>query len=324
MIHYDKGFEMKKNKINISTSLLLCIGIFLYVSNAYAEKEGVLGKAFFQELRARAQSAFDELEERIDDEFENFDEEDEPAHHQAKVEKAKQEHTQAHLQQEATRRHEIQEENKRRIEAQERARALEAERLSEAQRNAQKRAAQVKASQARRAQERATRAGYEIGTKSPTPQPQEQPLQRKRMVEPSSGQFEARILELANQERARGGDCGGVSFDPAPPLHANGKLAVAAQKHAQDMEQRRFFDHRDPQGVGPKERIDEQGYQGRAWGENIAAGQRSPESVMRAWMKSPGHCKNILNPLFNELGVGIILNAQGPYRTYWVQNFGRS
>jgi uncharacterized protein YkwD len=90
------------------------------------------------------------------------------------------------------------------------------------------------------------------------------------------------------------------------------------------MERERFFDHRDPRGEGPKERIDAQGYQGRAWGENIAAGQRSPESVMRAWMRSPGHCKNILNPLFNELGVGLILNAEGPYRTYWVQNFGRS
>ena len=52
------------------------------------------------------------------------------------------------------------------------------------------------------------------------------------------------------------------------------------------------------------------------------AGQRSPESVVRAWMKSPGHCRNILNPLFTELGVSFVFESRSPYKTYWVQAFG--
>jgi uncharacterized protein YkwD len=45
--------------------------------------------------------------------------------------------------------------------------------------------------------------------------------------------------------------------------------------------------------------------------------------VMRAWMKSPGHCSNILNPLFTELGVSYLRESQSEYKTYWVQAFGR-
>jgi len=127
---------------------------------------------------------------------------------------------------------------------------------------------------------------------------------------------------LVNHERARGGDCGGRYFEPSHPLRTQLQLAKAAQRHSHAMAKERFFDHKGTRGDTPKSRIDDSGYQGRAWGENIAAGQRSPESVVRAWMKSPGHCRNILNPLFHELGVSFIFEARSPYKTYWVQAFG--
>ena len=151
--------------------------------------------------------------------------------------------------------------------------------------------------------------------KRPAPRPT--PSQR-----PSISTFESRVLELVNRERARGGDCGGRSFEPSHPLRAQVQLAKAAQRHAHAMAEEHFFDHKGTRGDTPKSRIDDSGYQGRAWGENIAAGQRSPESVVRAWMKSPGHCRNILNPLFHELGVSFTFEARSPYKTYWVQAFG--
>lgn len=52
----------------------------------------------------------------------------------------------------------------------------------------------------------------------------------------------------------------------------------------------------------------------RTVGENIAAGQRSPQEVVQAWMKSPGHRANIMNPRFTKLGVG-------ETNHYWTQDF---
>jgi len=288
------------------------------------EPEGVVGEAYFQELRARSSEAMRRLDRRIDEAFgDHFDEPDETdrsadreASNRAKVRAAR-------AKAEAERLHQARREAERARQSAERARqeALQARREAQetraqaerarAEREAARREARERelAEQARKAEERARRAGYRA---------------RKPIAMPEGGAFERRVLELVNQERARGGECGGQIFEPAPPVRPNARLAAAAQKHSEEMERQRFFDHTDPQGDGPKERIDAQGYQGRAWGENIAAGQRSPESVMRAWMKSPGHCKNVLNPMFNELGVGLVLNAKGPYRTYWTQNFGRS
>jgi uncharacterized protein YkwD len=127
-----------------------------------------------------------------------------------------------------------------------------------------------------------------------------------------------------NEARARGGNCGGQRFEPAPALTGNGLLDRAAQGHAEAMARDRFFDHTDPQGRTPRQRITATGYAGTAWGENIAAGQPTPDAVVQAWLKSPGHCKNIHSPMFDQLGVGALLGVEGPYKSYWVQNFGKA
>lgn len=57
---------------------------------------------------------------------------------------------------------------------------------------------------------------------------------------------------------------------------------------------------------------------GRAWAENVASGQHS-ERVVAAWMASPGHRANILNPRYSEMGVGFAMDSSG--RTYFTQNF---
>ncbi|MFP3338704.1 CAP domain-containing protein, partial [Micrococcus sp. SIMBA_131] len=57
----------------------------------------------------------------------------------------------------------------------------------------------------------------------------------------------------------------------------------------------------------------------RSAGENIAAGQATPEEVVKAWMNSEGHRKNILNPGYTEIGVGYI--SGGSYGHYWTQMF---
>jgi uncharacterized protein YkwD len=129
------------------------------------------------------------------------------------------------------------------------------------------------------------------------------------------------VVELVNEARSRGRRCGSERFDPAPPLQASSLLNQAAAGHARDMLKNDFFEHRGSDGSEPKDRIARAGYHHRLAGENIALGPESAEEVVAGWLASPGHCANIMEPRFRDIGVGL---ASGHKRgqVYWVQNFG--
>ena len=154
-------------------------------------------------------------------------------------------------------------------------------------------------------------------TPSPSHAPSPSPTHAISSARPSptasvdtSGTFQQQVLDLVNIQRSQHG-CG--------PLTANPKLQAAAQGQSDDMAARHFFDHTNPDGAGPQQRIDAVGYQWSTWGENIAQGQSTPASVMDSWMNSPGHRANILNCDFKEIGVGV---HQGPGGPWWTQDFG--
>jgi uncharacterized protein YkwD len=128
------------------------------------------------------------------------------------------------------------------------------------------------------------------------------------------------VLALVNEARATARSCGGRDFAAAGPLRWNDALARAAQAHSEDMAQKGYFSHDAPDGRNMEARVKAQGYSYSALGENIAAGQRTPAAVMAGWLDSPGHCENIMNPSFRELGVGRATG--GSYGIYWTQNFG--
>ncbi len=69
------------------------------------------------------------------------------------------------------------------------------------------------------------------------------------------------------------------------------------------------------------QRIAAAGYRASGWGENIAAGQSTPEEVVQGWMESPGHCRNIMNPEYRTIGIGYGVVPGSPYGTYWTQDF---
>ena len=121
---------------------------------------------------------------------------------------------------------------------------------------------------------------------------------------------ESAVLVIVNAERAKAG-CKAVTV--------NSKLAAAARKHSADMVVRHYFSHTTPDGVSFSARIDAEGYRWSSVGENIAAGQRTPTDVMRAWMNSPGHRANILNCQFRNIGIGMVQNGRSPV---WTQDFG--
>lgn len=134
--------------------------------------------------------------------------------------------------------------------------------------------------------------------------------------------FEWRVLELTNERRAAPADCGGEAFAATGPLEMNETIRVAARLHSQDMGEQDYFEHDSLDGRSFDQRMREAGFAGPSpWGENIAAGQRSPEDVVAGWMASPGHCKNIMNPRFNVIGIGYAEDASSTFRTYWTQDF---
>ncbi|WP_329275630.1 CAP domain-containing protein [Streptomyces sp. NBC_00691] len=125
-----------------------------------------------------------------------------------------------------------------------------------------------------------------------------------------AARFVRDVIALANAERDKAG-CG--------PLLAESRLRTAAQRHADDMSARGYYEHDDPEGRDAGDRMTGAGYAWSTWGENIHRGPKTPARAMEDWMNSPGHRANILNCAFKDIGVGVTLTANGPW---WVQNFG--
>lgn len=88
------------------------------------------------------------------------------------------------------------------------------------------------------------------------------------------------------------------------------------------MATRNYFDHSSPEGRTPAQRAQAAGYPSGFVGENIAAGQPDPASVVQAWVDSAGHCVNLMEPRYRYLGVGYVFEEPDQYRRYWTQNFG--
>jgi uncharacterized protein YkwD len=128
-----------------------------------------------------------------------------------------------------------------------------------------------------------------------------------------SGGVTTQVVTLTNAERAKAG-CG--------PLTVNATLTAVAQAHSQDMATNNYFDHNSQDGRTPFDRMTAAGYRYSTAAENIAAGQRTPQDVMTAWMNSAGHRANILNCALKQIGVGYATGSSSQYGVYWTQDFG--
>ena len=144
-------------------------------------------------------------------------------------------------------------------------------------------------------------------------QPEEQietPKQEEPKQEQPTGElnaFEAQVVELTNQERVKHG---------LEPLAIDYELSKVTREKSRDMAVNRYFSHDSPVYGSPFDMMRAYGISYRTAGENIAKGQRTPAEVVNAWMNSPGHRANILNPNFTHIGVGYV--EQG---NHWTQQF---
>lgn len=136
---------------------------------------------------------------------------------------------------------------------------------------------------------------------------------------PEWGDDEREVFRLVNVSRMVLQVCGSERMGAVPQLRWNDQLRDAARAHSRHMARRGFFDHVAPNGSTPADRAEDAGYPTRSVGENIAAGQPTPSSVMESWMDSPGHCRNIMDGGYTELGVGLYVHEGAPF---WTQVFG--
>lgn len=88
-------------------------------------------------------------------------------------------------------------------------------------------------------------------------------------------------------------------------LKINEKLTQAAQLKAEDMIKRNYFSHTGPEGETPWTWLDQAGYNYAIAGENLAMDVNDPKVLVKAWLDSPAHAKNILNSHFTDIGIGI-------------------
>jgi uncharacterized protein YkwD len=135
----------------------------------------------------------------------------------------------------------------------------------------------------------------------------------------SAASMHRRALSLVNAARAQGQHCGSHSLPPAPPVRMSAQLSEIAREHALDMARHRYFDHQDLSGRSPADRVRAAGYRVELVGENIAYGTLSIEDAIGGWLKSPGHCENVLDPRYKEMGIGFAEQGSEGHDVYWVQ-----
>ncbi|AWY38610.1 CAP domain-containing protein [Pseudomonas putida] len=131
-----------------------------------------------------------------------------------------------------------------------------------------------------------------------------------------------KLLAEVNVARARPRQCGAQSFAATSPLAWNATLATAAETHSRSMANNNYFDHKDRDGRTPGDRAELAGYDFQQIGENIAAGQDSVRKVVDGWLTSPGHCANLMNPQFKELGAAYATDPKSDAGIYWTAMFG--
>ncbi|MBN2977927.1 hypothetical protein BFW88_13270 [Pseudomonas fluorescens] len=131
-----------------------------------------------------------------------------------------------------------------------------------------------------------------------------------------------KLLDLINTARSQPRQCGPQPFTATTPLSWNDTLASAANSHTRNMANGNFFDHLDHDGRTPGDRAELAGYIAKNIGENIAAGLDTPRKVVDGWLASPGHCANLMNPQFRELGAAYAMDPKSDAGIYWTGLFG--
>lgn len=151
-----------------------------------------------------------------------------------------------------------------------------------------------------------------------------EPLEDLRLLAPVTMSVdEQMVVELINRARSdpaaeaarlgidlnEGWAPGTIAPSPKQPLAPHQSLINAARAHSQDMVDRDFFAHTNPDGKNPRDRMVAAGYTPRSWGENIADGYWTEVRLHEGLFLSPPHRVNLLSDNFREIGVGLVYSS---------------
>ncbi|WP_223507434.1 CAP domain-containing protein [Pseudomonas sp. GL-RE-29] len=131
-----------------------------------------------------------------------------------------------------------------------------------------------------------------------------------------------KLLAELNVARSQQRQCGTQSFSATTPLTWNATLATAAEAQSRSMANNNYFDHKDRDGRTPGDRAELAGYNFQQIGENISAGQDTAHKVVEGWLASPGHCANLMNPQFRDVGAAYATDPKSDAGIYWTVMFG--
>ncbi|MBW3632421.1 MAG: CAP domain-containing protein [Chloroflexi bacterium] len=106
------------------------------------------------------------------------------------------------------------------------------------------------------------------------------------------------------------------------PLTFNYELGAAAEYHSVDMATNNYFDHYSLNGTDPGTNIQNFGYTGFPYSENIAAGMATAQEVLIGWQNSPEHNATMTNPQYTEIGIGRHYVEGSHYGWYWTATYG--
>lgn len=128
------------------------------------------------------------------------------------------------------------------------------------------------------------------------------------------------VLRATNAARATARNCGGRMYPAAPPMKWNPTLGQAALDHSRDMAQEANMTHQGSDGSTVGQRLTRIGYQWGLAGENIQLGVGTAEEAVAGWVNSAGHCANLMNPTFTEMGAAYAIdNERRGGNIYWAQ-----
>ena len=143
------------------------------------------------------------------------------------------------------------------------------------------------------------------------------------VIDQCMSEDDKQMLTQVNTARSQPRNCGSENYPATAALSWHCTLADVAYAHSRDMGDYNFFSHTGSDGLNVGDRVSNAGYDWTAVGENIAAGQQTIDTVMAAWLDSPGHCANIMHSVYTEFGAASYIVDGSDYPIYWTQVFAR-
>ena len=143
------------------------------------------------------------------------------------------------------------------------------------------------------------------------------------VIDQCMSEADKQMLTQVNTARSQPRGCGSENYPATAALGWHCTLEDVADAHSRDMGDYNFFSHTGSDGLTVGDRVGNAGYDWSAVGENIAAGQQTIDTVMAAWLDSPGHCANIMHSVYTEFGAASYIVDGSDYPIYWTQVFAR-